>query len=146
MLELLNSATANSAALRMDWPATPALPVADSGRIRPTLTSPVPMVAPGGAGAPWGGGVGEVNELRRLELPEQPASSVAAVDSKPVTTRRRDGNATGPWSGISADTAVLLTASRRDQQLGIANLSFWGPKVNQMERIMKPLHGGRAPR
>jgi len=51
----------------MDWPATPALPVADSGRIRPALTSPVPMVAPGGAGAPWGGGgVGEVNELRRL--------------------------------------------------------------------------------
>ena len=38
--------------VRIDCPATPALPPADSGRLRPALTSPVPMVATGGPCAP----------------------------------------------------------------------------------------------
>jgi hypothetical protein len=58
---LLNSASAISAALRMDCAATPALPLAESGRIRPTLTWPAPMVVPGAAG----GGL-EKFEIRSL--------------------------------------------------------------------------------
>ena len=49
----LNSASAISAALRMAWPATPALPPAESGRISATLTWPVPSVV-SGTGGPAG--------------------------------------------------------------------------------------------
>src|SRR5258708_32915155 len=51
MLAPLNSESAISAALRIDWPAMPALPPADSGRITPTLTPPpvLPVVVPSGA-------------------------------------------------------------------------------------------------
>jgi len=40
-----NSASAISAAFFIDCAATPALPVADSGRINPTLTCPVPTAS-----------------------------------------------------------------------------------------------------
>ena len=46
----LNSASAISAALRIAWPATPALPPADSGRMSATLTWPVPSVVSGTGG------------------------------------------------------------------------------------------------
>ncbi len=42
MFGFWNSASAISAALRIDCAARPALPAADSGRISPTLTCPVP--------------------------------------------------------------------------------------------------------
>ena len=73
MFGLLNSATAISAALRIDWPASPALPGADNGRIRPALTCPVPMVAPGGACALCGAGVVD----KYWEFPEQPVKQRA---------------------------------------------------------------------
>src|SRR6266404_8907180 len=44
MLESPSSAKAISAALRMAWPAAPAFPLADSGKTRPTLKSPVPRL------------------------------------------------------------------------------------------------------
>src|SRR5216684_5766646 len=44
MLESPSSASAISAALRMAKPAAPAFPLADSGKIRPTLKSPVPRL------------------------------------------------------------------------------------------------------
>ena len=92
MLGLLNSAIANSAALRIDWPARPALPGADKGRIRPTLTWPVPMVAPGGACELCGAGVVD----RYCEFPEQPVNSAPAAASKPAIERRRVGIAADP--------------------------------------------------
>src|SRR6478736_9111310 len=49
---LLNSASAISAALRMDCAATVALPLADNGRIRPALTLPSPILVVGCCGAP----------------------------------------------------------------------------------------------
>ena len=92
MFGLLNSAIAISAALRIDWPASPALPGADRGRIRPTLTWPVPMVAPGGACELCGPGVVD----KYWEFPEQPVNSAPAVASKPVIERRRVGLAADP--------------------------------------------------
>src|SRR5208282_4317940 len=110
MLGELNSASAISAAFRSACPARPALPPADSGRIRAAFTSPVPIVAPGACALC--GGLADMNgsEFRKLELPEQPASRVPAVASRPARERRRDSRATDARSGISADTAVLLTA------------------------------------
>jgi hypothetical protein len=112
----LNSLSAISAALRIAMPATPALPPADIGRIRPAFTWPVPIVlaataGPGG-GPPSGGGAledSDGSELKKLELFEHAANSVPAVPSKPASKRRRDGVATGVWSGISTGNALLLT-------------------------------------
>ena len=53
MLGFWNSASAISAAFFIDCAATPALPAADSGRIRPTLTWPVPTAC-GCCGGPAG--------------------------------------------------------------------------------------------
>jgi hypothetical protein len=71
------------------------------------------MVAPADTCALCGGGVGEVNELSRLELPEQPANKVPAVVNNPCKTRRRDDRTTDAWRGICADTAVLPHGSRK---------------------------------
>ena len=53
MFGFWNSASAISAAFFIDCAATPALPAADSGRIKPTLTCPVPT-AVGSCGGPAG--------------------------------------------------------------------------------------------
>ena len=53
MFGFWNSASAISAAFFIDCAATPALPAADSGRINPTLTCPVPT-ASGCCGGPAG--------------------------------------------------------------------------------------------
>ena len=133
----LNSASAISAALRIDCAATPALPRADSGRIRPTLTWPVPIVAPGGACALCGGGDGDVNELSRLELPEQPANSALAGAASPArrgaaTTGRPAHGAAFPQHGGSPSAAD----SAPQAQSSSPNLAFWRRMVNRMERIM----------
>ncbi len=136
MFGALNSASAISAALRIAWPARPALPPADSGRISPTLTWPVPMRRRRAAAWRALRRRDDVGVTESCELPEQPASSVPAVASKPASARRRDGMAAGAWTGNSADTAVLLTAACAPPAYGNANLSFWRRIVNQMERIM----------
>jgi hypothetical protein len=96
-------------------PATPALPPADIGRIRPAFTCPLPIVlaataGPGGGPPPGGGELefSDGSELKKLELLEQPANSVPAV-ARPASARRRDSFATAGWSGISPDNALLLT-------------------------------------
>ena len=55
---LLNSASAISAAFFIDSATVPALPPADSGRIRPTLTAPVPIAAAACGGAAAAAGCG----------------------------------------------------------------------------------------
>src|SRR5579859_2519188 len=106
----LNSVSAISAALRMAWPASPALPPADSGRISATLTWPVPIVVPAsGGGAAAGGGLDEKKlELEKmLELLEQPPSNAAVLASKPASERRRDSLAADGRTCNSADNTVL---------------------------------------
>src|SRR6266545_4119901 len=68
---LLNSASAISAALRIDCAATAAFPLADSGRIRPTLTLPSPILLDDCAGPP---GCEPDSRSPTEKLPEQPAS------------------------------------------------------------------------
>src|ERR1700691_4023877 len=113
MFGLLKSAIAMSAALRIDWPARPALPGADSGRIRPALTWPAPMVVSGGVCGLCGGESGD----RYWEFCEQPASNAPALASMPAIERRRVGRcclelaANAPGAGTckcaDADTAVF---------------------------------------
>jgi hypothetical protein len=98
----------------MAWPANPALPLADSGRMRPTLTSPVPIVAGGEPGASAVGGLLEKNfELEKtLELPEHPVSHVAVAPSR-ASERRRDSFVAVARTCNSAAIAVPPTSACR---------------------------------
>src|SRR3974390_276357 len=106
MFGLLNSAIAISAALRMAWPATPALPAADSGRMNPALTWPVPMDAASGVCGDCGG-----VEDRYWEVCEQPANNAPAVLSRLATVWRRVGQPAEPETCNCADPAVLPPAA-----------------------------------
>src|ERR1700738_593251 len=77
ILGFWNSASAISAAFRIDCAATPALPAADSGRINPTLTCPVPATS-GCCGGPEGPGEAPNGLENWLRLPEQGPSSGGA--------------------------------------------------------------------
>src|ERR1051326_4060928 len=99
---LVNSESANSAAFRIDCAARPAFPVAESGRISPTLTWPVPIAAAcagGGGGAP----------LQKLlpGKPEQPAAN-AADPSAAANSARRVAPARRIFPCVLPDTAALL--------------------------------------
>src|ERR1700748_169744 len=90
MLAFWNSANAISAAFFIDWAAMPALPAADSGRINPTLTWPLPTESGcccGPAGTGVGSGVALESEFRFCCTPEQ-APSKGAPRIKPTTDRR----------------------------------------------------------
>src|ERR1700743_3615495 len=90
MLAFWNSANAISAAFFIDWAAMPALPAADSGRINPTLTWPLPTES-GCCCGPAGTGVGSrgglANGLRLCATREQ-APSNGAPRIKPTPARR----------------------------------------------------------
>ena len=115
MLGFWNSASAISAAFFIDWAATPALPAADSGRIRPTLTPPLPTAC-GSWGGPAGPGEpnGDENELRPCCTPEH-AASRGAPRMRPSAVRRvapgsrdKDLGSGGPTMG-----SLLLTDRKR---------------------------------
>src|SRR5437588_402995 len=83
MSGLLNSASAISAALRMEVAATAALPLPDSGRIRPTLTLPSPMLLAGAAGV-----LDDEPGIRSpTEMPVVQPASRAAESSAPSHAR-----------------------------------------------------------
>src|SRR3984957_9961591 len=114
MLGFWNSASAISAAFFIDCAATPALPAADSGRITPTLTPPLPTAC-----GSWGGpaGPGEPNVLRLCCTPEH-AASRGAPRTRPSAVRRvgpgsralagRNFGSGGPTMG-----SLLLTDRKR---------------------------------
>ncbi|MGY4432273.1 hypothetical protein ACVWWO_004750 [Bradyrhizobium sp. F1.13.1] len=101
MLGFWNSASAISAALRIDCAARPALPDAESGRITATFTPPVPaVVACCGGPAGWAGGGEELlngleNWLRLCCTPAQ-ADSSGAPSNKPSALRRVAPDIRGP--------------------------------------------------
>ena len=102
MSGLLNSASAISAALRIDCAATAALPLADSGRIRPTLTLPSPILLVDCAGA---GRLREPGMRSPTEkLPEQPASRTADASG---------GEPCGAWSRRRRGSRLQYSEHRR---------------------------------
>src|ERR1700687_3413070 len=117
MLGFWNSASAISAAFFMDCAATPALPAADSGRINPTLTRPLPATG-GSCGGPAGC---ELNGLERELMPAQ-APSRGAPRIKPTAVRRVDpadwplaGRELGP-SGSTIASLLLTDQNRSEPQ------------------------------
>jgi hypothetical protein len=81
--------------------------------MRPTLTSPVPIVAGAEPGAPpaAGGLLEKYFELEKmLELPEHPVSHVAVAPSR-ASERRRDSFAAVARTCNSAAIAVPLTSA-----------------------------------
>jgi hypothetical protein len=92
----------------MAWPAKPALPPADKGKMSAALTWPVPSVD-SGTGAAFPGVAESDGNAEKLELFEQPASSAAAEAARIATERRRVGMMAEPLTGNSADKAILLT-------------------------------------
>src|ERR1700736_5430781 len=90
VLGFWNSASAIAAAFFIDCAATPALPDADSGRINPTLTWPLPATR--GCCAGPAGVDGELlngleNWLRLCCTPAQ-ADSSGAPSTRPIAVRR----------------------------------------------------------
>src|SRR6202158_223003 len=83
ILGFWNSARAISEAFFIDCAATPALPAADSGRISPTLTCPVPATS----GCCPGPQVPELDGLENEPRPEQ-APSRGAPRIRPTAVRR----------------------------------------------------------
>ena len=100
MFGFWNSASAISAAFFIDCAATPALPAADSGRINPTLTWPLPT-ASGCCGGPAGPASGcEPNGLENwLRLCCTPAQAAEQGRAEDQADRRPPGGPgrLGPW-------------------------------------------------
>src|SRR6185312_16890326 len=88
MLGFWNSASAISAALFIDCAATPALPEAESGRIRPTLTWPLPTAVGCCAGPAGAVGVSELENWPRLCWTPAQAESRGAPSRRPSAVRR----------------------------------------------------------
>src|SRR5450759_4434226 len=118
ILGFWNSASAISAAFFIDCAATPALPAADSGRIKPTLTCPVPATSgccagPGDADCEPNG---LENEPRPCCMPEQ-APSRGAPRIRPTAVRRVAPEAGDVGSSLGfrgpAIASLLLTDRNR---------------------------------
>src|SRR5258708_14474767 len=121
MFGFWNSASAISAAFFIDSAGTPALPAADSGRINPTLTCPVPT-ASGCCGGPEGpaSGCDEPNGLENELTPAQAPSS-GAPRIRPIADRRvaPEGlGLAGAGLGSSAPTIPSLLSTYRKQPGG----------------------------
>ena len=116
MLGFWNSASAISAAFFIDCAATPALPAADSGRIRPTLTCPVPTASGCccGPAGPGRGPDGLENWLRLCCTPEQ-APSRGAPRIRPTAVRRVAPRSGSEILGLSGPTIASLLLTDRDR-------------------------------
>src|SRR6185437_5409986 len=88
MFGFWNSASAISAAFLIDCAATPALPDADSGRIKPTLTPPLPIEVGCWAGPAGAVGCSGLENWLRLCWTLEQADSSGAPSNRPSAVRR----------------------------------------------------------
>src|SRR5580704_17674241 len=115
MFGFWNSASAISAAFFIDCAATPALPAADSGRISPTFTWPLPTACgcwAGPAGPAAGSGCEELNGLEnwpRLCCTPAHADSSGAPRIRPTADRRVAPAGWGPESRVSPAGGLVLS-------------------------------------
>src|SRR5262249_15706108 len=125
MFGFWNSASAISAAFFMDCAATPALPDADSGRISPTLTWPLPMACCAGpAGADGELLKGLENWLRLCLTPAQ-ADNHGAPSMRPIAVRRVVPVGFGPRGSAPGEEELGLSGPT------IASLRSTDRKVSQ---------------
>src|SRR5580704_2105925 len=124
----------------MDFAATAAFPVAESGRMRPALTWPVPILVVGCAGAL----AGELDSRSLTEkLPEQPAVSSAAPMTAATqrNTRAKPSRGTCNTRYIRAgllDSSHDVTVYRRLQQ------TFAGSMANSPRGKDRKRHGSTS--
>src|SRR5689334_6986922 len=85
MFGFLNSSSAISAAFFIDCAATPALPAAESGRINPTLTCPLPTAAGSCCGPPGGS---ELENWLKVCCTLAQAPNRGAPKIRPIALRR----------------------------------------------------------
>ena len=161
MLGFWNSASAISAAFFIDCAATPALPEADSGRIRPTLTCPVPTASgcccgPGGPGRPGTSRTGWRCRRRRRAAARRGRAAAgrrASAKCAPPGRCLAPADPTGPGLRLNGPTisSLLLTDRRRPGLRLLARLERSEPPlkpmpdsaycrriVNQNKRIVVP--------
>ena len=149
MLGFWNSASAISAAFFIDCAATPALPAADSGRINPTLTCPLPT-ASGCCAGPAGRRAkselnGLENELRLCCTPAQ-APSKGAPRIRPIAVRRVESGCDQTWDFAGPPSCLYLLTDRNRPGLSASKRSggwiqaYCRRIVNQNKRIMALRH------
>src|SRR5437016_4128037 len=120
MLGFWNSASAISAEFFIDSAAMPALPEAESGRINPTLTCPLPATS-GCCGGPEGPACEELNGLENwLKLCCTPAQapSSGAARIRPTAVRRVAPEGWDSETGVlgsNGATMVSLPLTDRDR-------------------------------
>ena len=155
MFGFWNSASAISAAFFIDCAATPALPAAESGRIRPTLTCPLPTASGCCCGPAGPSGWGEPNGLETL-LHAGAGAEQRRAENK--TDRRPPGRSRRPRirrSRLAIERAYHLVSSL-DRPPSARIPAFWAKApepllnpdagfrhivdelVNQNKRIMAP--------
>src|SRR6266566_2156300 len=88
MLESPSSANAISAALRMAWPATPAFPLADNGKIRPTLKSSAPRLGIDSDAITPGAAALLRDRSPEFNVPLHPARPIAATSAAAIAIGR----------------------------------------------------------
>ena len=121
MFGFWNSASAISAEFRIDCAARAALPDADSGSSRPTLTWPLPATIGCCAGPEGAAGGCEANGLEnwpRVCCTPAQAPSRGAPSTRPIAVRRVAPEMSGPEDsglGLSGPTMVSLLLTDRDQ-------------------------------
>src|SRR5262249_8837665 len=84
MLASPSSASAISAALRIAWPAAPAFPLADRGKIRPTLKSPAPRLGADSDAIAAGAAALPRDRSPEFSVPLHPARHVAATSAAAI--------------------------------------------------------------
>src|SRR5712671_7175526 len=113
MLGSLSSANAISAALRMAWPAAPAFPLADSGKIRPTLKSPAPRLGIDSDAITPGATALLRDRSPEFSVPLHPAKHIAATSAAAIAIGRRHPLPTLPRSRGRVGRGRVARASAR---------------------------------
>src|SRR5216684_1736739 len=88
MLGSPSSASAISAALRMACPAAPAFPLADSGKIKPTLKSPVPRLGVDSDAVRPGAAALLRDRSTEFNVPLHPAKPIAVTRAAAIAVGR----------------------------------------------------------
>src|SRR5260370_27144299 len=88
MLESPGPASAISAVLRMAWPAARAFPWADSGKIKPTLKSPVPRLGVDSDAVTPGAAALLRDRSTEFNVPLHPAKPIAVTRAAAIAIGR----------------------------------------------------------
>src|SRR5580704_9151526 len=137
MFGSLNSASAISAALRMAWPAVPAFPMSDNGRINATLTRRAPGSG-ASAMAMWGGAlVGKRSVV--LRVPLQPASPAAAAIVPAIAGVRHDQTAQARRATTAENSPIVRIEILKDDPKRVRKVRLARSASVQPQQPSRPI-------